>query len=60
MHLKFRGRPLGFVNCRLSRIVFPSSFNELLDLKNVGLAAGISLISCLLSCVEAEMHTFEV
>ena len=32
----------------------------LLDLKNVGFAVGISVISCVLPCLEEKMHAFEV
>ena len=32
----------------------------MLDLKNVGLAVGISVISCVLPCLEAEIHAFEI
>ena len=32
----------------------------MLDLKNVGFAVGISVISCVLPCLEAEIHAFEV
>ena len=31
----------------------------MLDLKNVGFAVGISVISCVLPCLEAEIHAFE-
>ena len=31
-----------------------------LDLKNLGFAVGISVISCVLPCLEAEIHAFEV
>ena len=32
----------------------------MLDLKNVGFAVGISVISCVLPCLEAKIHAFEV
>ena len=32
----------------------------MLDLKNVGFTVGISVISCVLPCLEAEIHAFEV
>ena len=32
----------------------------MLDLKNVGFAVGISVKSCVLPCLEAEIHAFEV
>ena len=32
----------------------------MLDLKNVGFVVGISVISCVLPCLEAEIHAFEV
>ena len=32
----------------------------MLDLKNVGFAVRISVISCVLPCLEAEIHAFEV
>ena len=32
----------------------------MLDFKNVGLAVGISVISCVLPCLEAEIHVLEV
>ena len=31
-----------------------------LDFENVGFAVGISVISCVLPCLEAKMHAFEV
>ena len=34
--------------------------NGVLDLKNVGSAVGISVVSCVLPCPEAEIHAFEV
>ena len=38
----------------------PISPSGMLDLKNVGLAFGISLVSCWLPCLEAEIHATEV
>ena len=38
----------------------PISLSGMLDLKNVGLAVGISVISCWLPCLKAEMHAIEV
>ena len=59
MYLKFRGRRLGFFHFRFGRIVFPASIpmslNEKLDPENMGVAVGISLISCL----GAEIYVFE-
>ena len=34
--------------------------NGMMDLKNVGFAVGISVISCVLPYLEAEIHEFEV
>ena len=36
------------------------SRSGMLDLKEVGFAVGISVISCVLPCLEAEIHAFEV
>ena len=36
------------------------SLSRMLDLKNVGLAVGIKVISCWLSCLKAEIHAIEV
>ena len=47
MHLKFRGRHLGFFHFRFGRIVFTMSPNGKLDPENIGVAVGILLISCL-------------
>ena len=38
----------------------PISPSGMLDLKNVGLAVGISVTSCWLPCLEAEIHAIEV
>ena len=59
MHLKFRGRHLGFLLPVLSHS-FPMSPSGMLDLKNVGLAVGFSVISGWLPCVEEEIHEIEV
>ena len=40
-----------------SILISPSG---MLDLRNVGLAVEISVISCVLPCLEAEIHAFEV
>ena len=37
-----------------------TSPSGMLDLKNVGLAIGFPVISCVLPCLEAEIHPFEV
>ena len=37
----------------------PISPSGLLDLKNVGLVVGISVISCWLPCLKAEIHAIE-
>ena len=60
MHLKFRGSHLGFFHFRFGRTVFPVSPSGMLDLKNVCLAVGISIISCWLPCLEAEIHAIKV
>ena len=38
----------------------PMSPSGMLELKNVGLAVGISVISCGLPCLKAMIHAFEV
>ena len=38
----------------------PISPSGMLDLKNVGLAVGISVLSCWLPCLKAEIHAIEV
>ena len=36
------------------------SYSGMLDLKNGGFAVGILVMSCVLPCLEAEIHAFEV
>ena len=38
----------------------PMSPSGMLDFKNVGLAIGISVMSCWLPCLEAEIHAIEL
>ena len=57
MHLKFRGRPLGFSTSGLvAQCSHQSQWKA--GPKNVGLAVGISVI--VLLCLEARTHSFEV
>ena len=59
MHLKIRGRHLGFLLPVLSHSIRISP-SGMLDLKNVGFAVGIPVISCVLPGLEANIHAFEV
>ena len=56
MHLKLICHHLGFFHFRFDCISILMSPNGKQDPKNIGVAVGISLISCL----EAEIHAFEV